>query len=360
MNRGLTATILAIGLSLVAFGGSALGQSALPSSIRSALTISDETRNGIIAFQKAQVAKLTGSTVKAKDEGRESLVNAVVGGEPGPSPQFLDAYAQALNDTLMPLTDDQSMMVRMNAAIVVGKVAERTQSLRLKPIVTKILADKSDPVVLWGAKAARPLIIAQLRIQAAGDALVSGLVAAINDNLSGPVTLAAYEALRLNLTQDRTSITDAMLQVTIPHVQKLLAARLALYQSGIPDVPINDTLATSFLVDAQVWKAQSPELRLATVQLIAEMLTGASRRAAALATKEDQRDREEVVQALKLVGSAVQVIANAGGKTTLAAAAGGVMKLDASNDGQAITQACDALVAALAAEFKGVKAPATK
>lgn len=361
MNRGLTATVVAIGLSLVGYGGYALGQTALPSAIRSAAIINDDGKSAIIAFQKAQIAKMTGNTVKAKNEGRESLVSAVVGGEPGPSPAFQDAYAQALNDALVPLISDPSMMVRLNASIIVGKVAERTQSLRLKPIVTKMLADKSDPIVLWGAKAARPLIIAQLKLQAApGDALVNGLVAAIEDNLSGPVTQVAYEALRLNLTQDRTSITDAMLQITIPQMQKLLGLRLAKYQDGIPDVPISDTLATSFLVDSQVWKAQSQEQRLATVQLIAGMLTGGSRRAAALSRKEDQPDREEIVQTLKLVGSAVQVIANAGGKTTLANAAATVAKVDPANDGQAIIQACDGVVAALAAEFKGVKAPTTK
>lgn len=361
MNRGLTATILAIGLSLVGYGGYALGQSALPSSIRTAATVTDEGKSAIVAFQKAQIAKLSSNTVKTKNEGRDALVSAVVGGEPGPTLQFVDAYAQVLNDTLMPLTDDASMMMRLNAAIVVGKVAERTQSLRLKPIVAKLLVDKADPVVLWGAKASRPLIIAQLRLQASpNDAMVNGLVAAIQDNLSGAVSQAAYEALRLNLTQDRTSTTDAMLQVTIPHMQKLLAARLAKYQDGIPDVPVNDTLATSFLVDAQVWKAQSAEQRLATVQLIAEMLTGASHRAAALTTKEDQPDREDVVQTLKLVGSAVQVIANAGGKTALATAAGAVAKIEASNDGAAIVQTCDGVVAALATEFKGVKAPATR
>jgi hypothetical protein len=361
MNRGLTAVILAIGLSLVGYGSYALGQTSLPSSVRSVATMTDEARNAIAAFQKAQIAKLTGATLKGRNDARDALVNAVVGGEPGPSNAFLDAYAQTLNDSLMPLTDDSSMLVRLNAAIVVGKVADRTQSLRLKPIVTKLLSDKTDPVVLWGAKAARPLVIAQMRLQVMpDDKLLTGLVSAINDNLSGAVAQAGYEALRLNLTQDRDSLTDPMLQATIPHVQKLLGARLAKYQDDIPDVPVSDTLATGFLVDSKVWKAQSPEQRTVTVQLIVDMLSLASHRVAALSTRDDQPAREDIVQTLKLVGSAVRVIADAGGKTSMASAAANVMKLDPANDGAAIIQACDAMVAPLVAEFKGVKAPAVK
>ena len=331
MNRGLTAVMLAIGLSLV---GHAFGQSALPSSVRAAATITDEGQSAIVAFQKAQIAKMAGNTPKARNEGRDALVAAVVGGEPAPSPQFVDAYVQALNDTLMPLTDDPSMLMRLNAAIVVGKVAERTQNLRLKPIVSKILADKADPVVLWGAKAAGPLILAQMRAQVMpNDKLVAGLVSAIQDNLSGAVAQAGYEALRLNITQERDSLTEPMLQVTIPYIQKLLGARLAKYQDGIPDVPVDDTLATGFLVDSVVWKAQTPAQRLVTTQLIVDMLSLGSHRAAALNAKEDQADREDVVQTLKLVGSAVRVIADLGGKTNLTSAAAAVMKLEPSNDG---------------------------
>ena len=361
MNRGLTAVILTIGLSIVGYGGYALGQSALPSTVRSAATITDENRSTIASFQKAQIAKLTGNTIKARNDGRDALVNAVVGGEPGPQLAFIDAYAEALNDALMPLTDDQSMLTRLNVAIVVGRVAERTGSLRLKPIVIKLLADKADPVVLWGAKAAGPLIRAQMRVKVSpDDKLLTGLVSAIQDNLSGPVAQAGYEALRLNLPQDRDSLSDAMLQATIPYMQKLLTARTAIYQDVFPDVPVSDTLATTFLVDSKVWKAQSPEQRLTTVQLIVDILALGSRRAAALSTKDDQADREDVVQTLKLVGSAVHVIADAGGKASLASAADAVMKLDAANDGATITKTCDAMVAVLAGEFKGVKVPAAK
>jgi hypothetical protein len=356
MNRRWTTVVLAIGLGL---GGYALGQSAVPTAVRTAATITDDGRNTISAFIKTQIIKLSSAKVSDRDTARDALMGAVVGGEPGPSAQFVDAYAQALNDALLPLLDDPSMLMRMNAAIIAGRVAERTQSLRLKPVVIKLLADKSDPVVLWGAKAARPLLLAQMRLQVSpDDALLTGLVPAIQDNLSGPVAHAGYDVLRLNLFQDRDAVSDAMLQATVPHIQKLLAQRIAQYKDDIPDVPVNDTLATSFLVDGKVWRAQTTEQRTATVQLIVDMLSYGSRRAAALSAKGDQDAREGVVQTLNWVGSAVRVVADANSKPTLANAASAVMNLEASNDGAAITQACDGLVSVLSTEFTGVKAPA--
>ncbi len=98
MNRGLTAMMLAIGLSLV---GQAFGQSALPSSVRSATTVTDEGRSLIVAFQKAQIAKMTGTSIKAKDE-RSAI------GDPykfqGPSiSYFLTFFNSRFSDKVLPL-----------------------------------------------------------------------------------------------------------------------------------------------------------------------------------------------------------------------------------------------------------------
>lgn len=355
MNRRWTTVVLAIGLG---FGGYALGQTAIPSAVRTAASITDDNRSAISAFVKGSLDKLVNAKTPAeRDNARDGLINAVIGADV--SIAYVDAYAQALNDALLPLADDKSMQTRMNVGIIAGRVAERTQSLRLKPVVLKLLNDKSDPVVLWGAKAAKPLLIAQMRLQVnANEPLLTALVPAVQDNLAGPVALAAYDALRLNLMSDRDAVSEPMLQAVVPHIQKLLAARVKLYAEGMPDTPVNDTLATGFLVDTKVWKAQKPEQHTATVQLIVDLLAQGSRRAASFTEKSEQPQREAVVQTLKLVGSAVRVIAEATGKATMGNAANAVMKLDASNDGAAITQACDELTNIMATEFKGVKAPA--
>ena len=109
-----------------------------------------------------------GKVPAAQNDARDALIGAVVGGEPSASAQFADAYTQALNDALMPLADDPSMPTRLNMAIVVGRIAERTQSLRLKPVVIKLLGDKCDPVVLWAVKATKALLPAQLKTAGGG------------------------------------------------------------------------------------------------------------------------------------------------------------------------------------------------
>ena len=123
----------------------------------------------ISGFIKTQTEKLGGKVPAAQNDARDALIGAVVSGEPSPSAKFADAYTRALNDALIPLADDPSMPTRLNMAIVVGRIAEHAQSLRLKPVVVKLLGDKCDPVVLWAVKATKALLPAQLRLRAAGD-----------------------------------------------------------------------------------------------------------------------------------------------------------------------------------------------
>ena len=357
MNHRWTAVVLGIGLS---FGGYAHGQAAIPSAVRSATTISDTERNAISGFIQAQTDKLSGKVPAAQNDARDAPVGAVVGGELPASAQFADAYAQALNDALMPLADDPSMPTRLNTAIVVGRIAERTQSLRLKPVVIKLLGDKCDPVVLWAVKATKALLPMQLKLRAASDdPMLVALVPAVQDNLAGPVTQMAYEALRLNLQQDRGNVSQPMLQIVVPRTHELLKARLALYKDGFPDTPVVDTLATSFLIDAQVWRAESEQERTTTAQLITDMLTFASRRAAAMTDPADGPDRDDIVQAINLLGSAVTVVAEAQNKPALKEAASAVKDLSNTSDGAAIMKVCDDLTSVIAEQFSGVKVPAT-
>ena len=92
------------------------------------------------------------------------------------------------------------------------------------------------------------------------------MVPAVRDNLAGPVTQMAYEALQPNLYQDRNNVTQPMLQTVVSQTHELLRSRLALYKDGFPDTPVADTLATSFLIDAQVWRAETEQERTTTAR----------------------------------------------------------------------------------------------
>ena len=60
------------------------------------------------------------------------------------------------------IMSNQSVAVRLNAAIVVARVGEKTASAALQPAVITLLSDKSDAVKLWGLKAAKFVLPAVL------------------------------------------------------------------------------------------------------------------------------------------------------------------------------------------------------
>lgn len=351
MKRRLTTVLLGLGLVI---GTQAFGQTVIPPAVKSAAAITQPDQTAIKQFVQAQVAKLTAKDPTRQAEGRDALCNAL-SGDPVPSAAFNDAYAQAVSDGLMPLMNDPSIRVRLNAGIIAARVADRTNTIRLKDLAVKLVADKADPVALWGVKAHKALILVQLRIQPkADDPLIKGLVPSLKGRLVAEISQSAYDALGLDIVQQRKKLTPEMIKAVIPAMQDLLAARIALYQTGMPDVPIVDTLGTTFLVDRDVWNAQLPEQRTRSVQLIVDLLAMGGARAASL-EKGDHKD--EILKALQYVASAVRVIADTNNKPALASAAQPATKLDVSMDAAKITAICDELIVAIAAEVPGVTKP---
>ena len=179
-------------------------------------------------------------------------------------------------------------------------------ALNLKPAALKFVSDKADPVVLWGVKAHTSLIPVMLKATPTGDdPLLKGLVPALKDNLVAPIMQETYEGLRLNLVQDRRSVTPDMIKAVAPVVQDLLAARIAKYETGLPDNPVVDTLATTFLVDADVWQQQTLEQRTRTAQLIVNLIGMVAARTADF--ENDRSGKDPLIQTLRLIASAVRV-----------------------------------------------------
>ena len=368
--RFITIVVLGLGLGL---GVQGYAQTSINTSIKSAASISKEDRVTIGNFIKAQMTRLAGKDAAAQTEARELLCNEVNGASVGGA--FTDAYVQQMQEALMPLADSQVFRTRLSAAIITTRLAERTGSIRLKPAVIKFTNDKSEPIVLWGVKATRALLPVQLKISDSGnDPLLKGLVPAITDNLSGPITQEAYEALRLNIVTDRNSVTDAMIKAVLPEIQKLLELRLAQYMKDMPNDPQVDTLATNFLVDSKVWAVQTPEQRGMTVQMLVDILGKASRRSADYDAKDIKTESKEVraeararkddlVQIIKFMGSTLGVV----GETIKAP--GVVSAADpfslrkglivSTMDSAVIIKFCDDLISAVQAtpEFKSVKSP---
>lgn len=342
--------LLGIGLG---FAAQAFAQTAISPSVKSAGTISQADLGAIKQFVQAQTAKLTADDPVQQAAAREALSNAPAA-EPAASAAFNDAYSQAVNEAMLPVADNASVRVRLNAAIVVSRVAAKTGTVRLKPAALKFIADKADPVVLWGVKAHGSLIPAQLRMQPkADDPLLKGLVPALKGHLSSPVTQEAYEALRLNIIQDRKNVTPEMIKAVVPVMQDLLAMRIAEYQNGIPDNPLVDTIATTFLSDEDVWREETPAQRTRTGQLIVDLIASAAGRTASFDS--DRESKESLIKTIRLLASASRVIADSIGKPELGNAALPVSKVDTSMPSATIIQTCDELIVQLIADIPGLK-----
>jgi hypothetical protein len=211
-------------------------------------------------------------------------------------------------------------------------------------------------VALWGIKAHGSLIPAQLRLQAkSDDALLAGMAAAMKNRTAAPLFQEAYDALSLDIIRDRKSVTPEMVKAVLPAMQDVFAIRLNQYKSGLPENPVVDTLATTFLVDGDVWRQQTTEQKTRTVQEIVNLMTYAAARTADVEKDRDAKD--SLVQTLRLVSSAVRVVAGSLGKPNLEAAALPVSKVDVSMPPATIAKTCDELVVALMAEVPGVTKP---
>lgn len=360
MNRRLISCIvLGLGLGLA---GHAYGQS-IPPALKTSTTLSADNRATIAAFVKAQVAKLTGTDSAGQSAARELLCGE--GSSPSATTTYADAYAQAVAEALLPLADDPSVRVRLSVGIISARVADRCNSSRFTAVALKLIKDKAEPVELWGLKAAKATLGAQMRQQALmNDPLLLALVPAVQRNLTGPLTQEAYEALRLNITNDRNGVTDAMIKAVVPEMQKLLQLRLAAYGQGVPSDPQTDTMATSFLIDTKVWAAQSREQKTTTAQSLVDLLYAASRRTADFEAKDKPEARphkDELVQTLKLVGSGLRVVGDNESSAVLSSAAVPLTKLDVSIDSGTISKFADEAIAAVVAipSLKGVKTPTT-
>src|SRR5688572_25720939 len=131
----------------------------VPANVKALKSASDFTppiRDGINNFINGALANLVNGNTGLQTRARNALVNeAMVNGLPQATAAYLDFYAQALNQALLPLAQHPSPRVRLNAAIVAAEVARIANNIHLAPVAAAFLNDKSDGIVLWGMKAAR-------------------------------------------------------------------------------------------------------------------------------------------------------------------------------------------------------------
>ncbi len=218
-----------------------------------------------------------------QSHGRDLIVNEVTSA-PSPSASFMFAYANELNNQIGPALASSNLRVRVNAAIAVARVAEKSAAPQLVPAVLTTLNDQHEAVSLWGLKAARWLIVPA---GANSGRLISAVVATGTKHPANAD--AAYSALQ------NSNPSGPMIQTVITAIQDLMAARLAKYATGLPGEPIADATGASSLSESAWWKTLNKATKTRSAQLLSDLVAFAAQRLPT-ATPEIQEQLKVVIQ----------------------------------------------------------------
>jgi hypothetical protein len=347
---------------LVAFGmtlgvcGSARGAN-LPPNVRQAISIQPVIPT-IQQYIEKNIASLTGDDSVAQSKAREDLASEVMTppGQNPPTAQFLKAYATELNRLLLPLAKHDDPRVRLNAAIVAERVAKQADNDALLPTVAALLNDSNDGTRMWALKAAKFLLPAAVSAPGnPGQGLVASIVKVGSESESGAVVQTVYEAL----ATDKGKLADAawakVLASVFPALHEILRVRIGRYAEGVPDEPLADSKATTFLTERSVWPTQTPAQQVQTIQLISDLVAVAAQRSDGATS--DQR--QDIIWLLRRGGKAMQVAGEVVKNAQLASAGAGLAKILTTATPDDIVNAAKAVYPALKSVegFKDLKPP---
>jgi len=300
-----------MGLGVFACGARAAN---LPDNIRSATSVAPFMPQ-IQAYIEEKTKGLSGADAPAQSAARDDLINPVMPGAPGvPSTAFLAAYSGAVTGPLTALAASKDPRVRLNTAVIVARVAEHSPNAALQPLILKLLSDDSEATRLWALKAAKAILPAA--VSSGGPTLnqvVDAVVKIGKETTSGPVVQSVYDALAID---DKTT-GNKVLAVAVPALHDVLAARIGRYQNEIPDEPLSEGVATIYLTSKSVWIAQSEAQRLATMQLMSDLIGVAAQRTSGASNEQ----KLELIEMIRRAGKAIQVLALVMNKPAYSAAA---------------------------------------
>jgi hypothetical protein len=311
--------ILILLASLAAFAGTGLDLARaqapslgnVPNDIKNATDISPHKAQ-IQTFLINATNQLKSENAVDQTKARQAIENeAKVPGQEFAPPAYLDAYTQILDGLLQKLATDPSARVRLNAGIAAANVAQvAPASDHLKNTALVLVNDKNDAVVLWGVKAAKSIIPAQLSGPRPDLKLVDAVVQAVQNHpkgvVAGGIVTEAYDALTLNIINKPTEFAKfpaaAKLKL-IPSVLKLMQARIQQYRRGVPPFPQAEAVGARFLTDPNVWPL-SPKDQPAVMQTLSDIIALAGKQAQAA----NAADRVALAITVQKIARALQAV----------------------------------------------------
>ena len=263
----------------------------------------------IAAVVKSAVADLSGNDPIKRASAREQLAYEVKA--PGGtvySAQFFETYAKELNVQLSPLLANPDTKIRLNAAIVVARVAEQINNPDMLSLTEKLLADKSPAVLMWGLIAAQNMLPSLLEVGLPAQQVK--LIVDITSHASDPKLVAGvYDALSLNYSKVKIMEIppnwNKAVGLVVPQILSLLSARRDLYRNQVVKEPQADVDGMNCLVNGVIWDQMTTAQRLQTIQVISDIAGLAAQHA----DNNAGADRDQLIFAVNKAASAIAAAA---------------------------------------------------
>jgi hypothetical protein len=223
------------------------------------------------------------------------------------------AFTASLAPNLKP-----TLRQRLNAAIVVARVAAVAQNAALEPITLQLLNDPAEPVVMWALKAAQPQVpqVLGTKVGNVTPRLLAAIGPAVIRHPSGPVFDEAYSAL---------TALDPMVK---DELVKLWGNRLLQYAgNSCPDDPDVDGEPVFTLTTADMWKnvLNTPKAQTDVMQRVSDQLSLAAQWAD---TPQPPEKRDQLAKLVRLCAEGCFVVGKHENIPALGAAAGPAMDLN--------------------------------
>jgi hypothetical protein len=333
-------------------GLAAFTQSAdLPTPVRTAAS-SDADKAAIETYVKGQIAKIASGqgAGQARDElARQPEATPAV----TPSASFQSVYGQAVINDIVPLLSDKNVNKRLNAAIVVYRVANATKAAQFAPLAEKVMQDASSAVAIWGVKSGGVLLPGTLGVafNRNKQTLTKAIVAAAKAHAeAGPLIQDAYNAL--SLPDQNPPLPKEAYPPVIDAINELMSFRKELYVKGIPSTPQAEGALPVFFVRGAVTGAMTPAQNLAVTQNLMDLLSLSAQHTASAGGEQ----RQAMIGLMTRIAGAMKVTLDAK-KLPAAAKFDPISRLrDPIKSDQVLQQISDALNALRALpEYKGLK-----
>jgi hypothetical protein len=330
----------------IAFAPAAFAQTALPRAAKEASSMAAYQQQ-IDAFVEGEVKRLLSDEPEDQKAAREALVGETMIGPGAPANStYLATYAASINSNIKPALTASDVRQRLNAAIVVARVAEIARNDALLQSTTTLLNDKEAVVVIWGQKAAGWTLSALLaRPNSDGvKQITTAIVAAAKKHTMAPVAQEAYAALM----QGR-SLQGDKLAAVIPSLLALYDWRAQQYIEAIPDEPLTENDVTTYLA-LNVWRNSPADQRVNVLQGITNLFMLASARAAAF-PEEEREARDPVITVVKNVAKAMSVMEELKNDTNIKAAAENASKISNSTPSETIRENASAVFTLIRSKY---------